>query len=215
MTYTPPKRASLPPPHVPMVAEDGTVTPDWYQFLLDQYQYSGMAGAKFPMWRTVALPGQSWGISNTLSQPGYANSGPGNFTFYSFISGSDFYLETKFALPSDYVPGSDLYAFVRWFPSNTDTGSCDWNMSVSPSKVGSVTPSPVSVSLEQAGGGTAYVEQVTSAQLSHSEGVLSPGDLLIAQLNRLGSSDAFTGAALLGESGFFYQAGPPGTIGRV
>ena len=215
MVYVPPKRASLPSWYTPVVDEDGRLTPEWYQYMSDHYNYSGMAGLQFPMWGSVSANF----IPDDTDPPALQQTAMGAYA-YAFLDSSDT-VHCTTSLPTNAVNDrrgdisdySRVRVYVRYFTEGSTGGTFSWYCALShPRSDGYLT-------------NFFNTDNVDEPTIDGQFGsILSPSDFGSEYFDNAGpgspvayqlllSPDTFAGTVYLIDTGILYRIGPPGTIG--
>jgi hypothetical protein len=141
-----------------------------------------------------------------------------NLTYMTldFTDAKDCVVHVTYQMPHSWKVGSNVNFHIHWQPSNTDVGSCNWEVRYQwRNATGDVASAAVSawalVPKAVTPGGVARVAQMDTLAsfIGTGKGVSS---LLQIELRRLGTTDAFTGDAMLVSLDLHYQIDTVGSV---
>lgn len=162
-----------------------------YGWKTHPFQYDGSTGAGTAPTITVLQSGiRKWGFSASATN------------------------EMIFALslPTDYAEGTDLYPYVSWTTTGTNTGNVRWGIEYTMVKGWSQAAFPANTTayVLSAGSGVALTP-VTAEWAAISGTNLEAGSIVVCRMFRDGSNgaDDQTGVAILLDFGVFYQSSRP------
>ena len=150
---------------------------------------------------------QNTKINPTKSEPAFENFADGLFAFaFEATNADDESLHFVAQLPHSYKEGTDIVPHVHWMPSTTNAGSVVWELEYIWVNVNGTTPGSTSVTVTDAGDGTALKQQkAIFAAIDGTGKTIS--SVLTGRLTRLTSDpgDDFTGIAYGLEIDFHHQ----------
>jgi hypothetical protein len=160
-------------------------------------------------WREIFVTPTSVRINPASSKPDY-----GTWLFsgqsYLFDAASPESLYFDVEIPHDHKTGTPLNVHVHWAPTTTNTGACAWKIAWMVKDINSVFAFTASdtLSVRQAGSGTAYTHQIAGLGSIDMTGISKVSALMSGVLIRDANknSDSFTGEAVFLDIGFHYQA---------
>ncbi len=155
----------------------------------------------------MRVPLQNTKINPTKSEPAFENFADGLFAYaFENNNADDESLHFVAQLPHSYKEGTDIVPHVHWMPSTTNAGSVVWELEYIWVNVNGTTPGSVSITVTDAGDGTALKQQkAIFAAIDGTGKTIS--SVLTGRLTRLTSDpgDDFTGIAYGLEIDFHHQ----------
>ena len=198
---------------VPMVDEAGRANREWYEYLQDAYQLSGLAGSQNPLWESVAASGPSLLADST--NPPTQRTISGIIEGWSFDFGAEDTAHAILTLPNTYVPGSPWHPFVQWMPSDAGAGNVAWEFNYSTVVVDQVASAVTLVALTDAAAGAALTNQYVEGDAISVSG-LGIGATILCSITRNGidATDTYGGDAYLTSVGVKCMQGGVGAVTR-
>lgn len=216
----PMSRAELPPKNIKLVDESGQMSSGWYKSIMDIYQFSGLAGANFPLYQDAVVSGISMRAGPT-GQPVLEPISPRTMAM-AFDPSTPQYLHFSVQMPHGYVPGTDLRPYVQWAPENAIAGNVVWSLDATWTNVNEIIGAETlftGVSASSAAGKKLnYVELLGPSGNAIFNGKTSPiknfSSVLTCRIFRDSGNvnDTYTGKAFLLSCGFHFQNAAHGTV---
>lgn len=213
-------RAELPPKNIALIDDSGRMSPEWYRAITDLYQFSGLAGANFPLYQDASV--------TAISMRGDATSAPAiepitaNTLAMAFGPSTAQYLHFSVHIGHGYVSGTNLRPYVQWAPENSSAGNVAWNLDVSWGNIYGAIPADSSWSAVSAAPVVAkkmvYAELVGPSGEKSITGKTTPikefSSILTCRVwrNSTAASDSYTGKAFLLSCGFHFLNAAHGTV---
>ena len=142
----------------------------------------------------MRVPLQNTKVNPNKSEPAFENFADGLFAFaFEAINADDESLHFVAQLPHSYKEGTNIVPHVHWMPSTTNAGDVVWELEYAWTNVSGTTPGSTSVTVTDAGDGTALKQQkAIFAALDGTGKTIS--SILTGRLTRLTShiDDDFT-----------------------
>lgn len=173
-------------------------------------------------WRDLTVVATAAGVGGAA--PGVGTMTPNGYRTYYFADSALDELFFCFHPNHDYRPATDIYFHVHWSPSTTNTGVADFKVDYSYAPMQSTGPvytafpAIQTISLAQAGGGTAWAHQVAESNAFQPTNFETDG-LLICRLYRdarvTNGNDTGTFDAYILTADIHYEASQLATSNRV
>jgi hypothetical protein len=173
-------------------------------------------------WRDLTVVATAAGVGATA--PSMGTMTPNGYRTYYFADSALDELFFCFHINHDYRAGTDIYFHIHWSPSTNSAGNADFKFDYSYAPMQSTGPvytafpAVTTGSLLQAGGGTAWLHQVTEAAAFQPTN-LEPDGLLLIRAYRDGrvanANDTFAGDAYILTADLHYEIGQLATYNRV
>lgn len=195
------------PPHVRIANKAGLMESDWYRFLQELYQWSGLAGPQFPLYAESIQLGHGL-VADGVNPPTFGTFS-GNIGAWSCPDGGTSRVHGCISVPRGYTSGTELVPFVRWAPAGAGSGDVIWEFEYSAADAGGAFPAATTLTITSSAAGALVHQHAAGTAITG----LEPGALVAFSVRRYGASvdDTYNDAAFLLGAGLILQASAHGT----
>lgn len=202
----------LTPQDIKFLDENGRVAGDWYKFMEDMYQFSGLAKQNFPLFQDLAVTSLS--MTPEPSSPPTLNGLSSPLKCYAFDASTPQAMHFQLFVGHGYVAGTDVRPFVQWAPSTGGTGNVRWELSLSWANIGDGFAPPQTFLLTSAAGGNAFVHNFVDTTARLSGGAKKFSSVILGTILRDAGNvaDTYPDAAFLLSAGVHFMNSAHGTV---
>jgi hypothetical protein len=196
---------ALVPRSAQLVDAQGRMTAEWWRFVQELYQWSGLAGTQFPLYDGASMVPAMLMLADAVAPPGLATVS-GAIQARAFDAAASERLHFACHVPWGYGPGTELVPSVRWAPTTTNAGVAAWVLDYTLASLGDAFVAPSSAALPGTAGATALEHLSVLGAAIDGAGV-RPGAIVQCSIYRNGGdgADTYPDDALLLSAGFVLQ----------